>query len=127
MLYIIRYTTWPHRLVVRTPGFSAYGGSAIGGHPANNKYKQIKMFYVYLIQSVEDKGIYIGYTSDLKKRLKEHNQGKTKSIKHRIPFILIYYEAYLNKTDARKREIELKKKAQQREILKKKIENSLNN
>jgi putative endonuclease len=81
------------------------------------------MFYVYLIQSIKDKGIYIGCTSDLRKRLKEHNQGKTKSIRHRIPFTLIYYEAYLNKT---KRELELKNNGQQREILKKKIENSLN-
>ncbi len=84
------------------------------------------MFYVYIIQSIKDKGIYIGYTSDLKKRLKEHNQGKTKSIKHRIPFTLIYYESYLNKTDARKREIELKNNGQQREILMKRIDNSLN-
>ena len=64
------------------------------------------MFYVYVTQSQKDKGLYIGFTSDLKKRMKEHNTGKTKSIKHRIPFKLVYYEAYLNKTDARKREIE---------------------
>ena len=85
------------------------------------------MFYVYIIQSVKDGRIYTGYTSDLRKRLEEHNQEKTKSIKHRTPFILVYYEAYLNKTDARKREIELKKNAQQRKFLKKKIENSLKN
>ena len=84
------------------------------------------MFYVYLLQSIKDKGTYIGYTSDLKKRFKEHNQGKTKSIKHRIPFILIYYEAYLNKTDARKRELNLKNNGQSRNILKEKIKNSLN-
>ncbi len=85
------------------------------------------MFYVYVAQSQKDKGIYIGFTSDLKKRMKEHNAGKTKSIKHRIPFKLVYYEAYLNKTDARKREIELKTNGQQRELLKQKIKDSLNN
>ena len=85
------------------------------------------MFYVYVTQSQKDQGLYIGFTSDLKKRMKEHNAGKTKSIKHRIPFKLVYYEAYLNKTDARKREIELKTNGQQRELLKKRIKDSLNN
>ena len=69
--------------------------------------------------------MYIGYTGDLRQRIKDHNQGKTKSIKHRIPFKLIYYEAYKNKTDARKREIELKKNNYQKEQLIKRIENSL--
>ena len=84
------------------------------------------MFYVYTAQSKKDKGLYIGFTSDLKKRIKEHNAGKTKSIKHRTPFELVYYEAYLNKIDARKREIELKKNGQQRKLLKERIKNSLN-
>lgn len=109
--------------MVRTPGFSAYGGPAAGGHPVNIKV----MFYVYIIQSLKDKGIYIGFTENLAERIKEHNDGKTKSIKARLPFRLIYYEAYLNKTDARKREIHLKKSGQQRELLKKNIENSLSN
>ncbi len=81
------------------------------------------MFYVYLIQSKIDHSYYIGYTSDLKKRLTEHNQDKTKSIKHKIPYILIYYEAYNNKTEARKREIELKKKSYKKEILLKRATN----
>ncbi len=83
------------------------------------------MYYVYIAQSLKDRGIYIGYTSDLKKRISEHNSGKTKSTKTRIPFRLVYYEAYLNKTDARKRELSLKNKGQQRELLKKNIELSL--
>jgi putative endonuclease len=66
------------------------------------------MWFVYLIQSKTDYTYYIGYTENLKKRIIEHNQGKTKSIKHKIPFRLIYFEAYYNKTLARKREIELK-------------------
>jgi predicted GIY-YIG superfamily endonuclease len=44
----------------------------------------------------------------LQKNMFYHNQGKTKSIKHLIPFELIYYEAYAIKRLARKREIELK-------------------
>jgi putative endonuclease len=66
------------------------------------------MYYVYLIQSLVDNSYYVGMTSDLERRLKEHNNGKTKSIKHKVPFKLVYYEAYLDKTIARKREIQLK-------------------
>jgi len=67
------------------------------------------MFYTYVIISLEDRTTYIGYTDDLVKRIKEHNLGKTKSIKHKLPVKLVYYEAYLDKTKARIREIELKK------------------
>ena len=67
------------------------------------------MWFVYLIQSKQDSSVYIGYTEHLKQRINEHNQGKTKSIKHKTPFKLIYFETYCNKRLARKREIELKK------------------
>ncbi|MCK9187285.1 MAG: GIY-YIG nuclease family protein [Candidatus Colwellbacteria bacterium] len=83
------------------------------------------MFYVYVLKSQKDGFLYTGYTKDLRKRFAEHNTGKTKSIKHRIPFKLVYYEAYLDKTDARKRELELKNKCQQREFLMDRIRNSL--
>ncbi|PIT93630.1 excinuclease ABC subunit C [Candidatus Falkowbacteria bacterium CG10_big_fil_rev_8_21_14_0_10_43_11] len=82
------------------------------------------MYYVYLLQSEKNRSTYIGYTSDLKKRFAEHNQGKTKSIKHSLPYRLTYYEAYQNKTDARKREIELKENSYQKEQLFKRIQNS---
>lgn len=83
------------------------------------------MYYTYVLKSLFDGSLYIGYTEDLRKRLKEHNRGKTKSIKHKIPFELIYYEAYKNKTDARKRELELKNKGYSKEQLLKRLENSL--
>ena len=75
------------------------------------------MFYAYIIQSVKDNTTYIGSTEDLRRRIIEHNQGKTKSIKHKLPFRLVYYEAYLTKTQARKREIELKKNSKKKEEL----------
>ncbi len=76
------------------------------------------MFYVYILKSKLKDYHYIGSTEDLKKRLSEHNQGKTKSIKHFIPFELKYYEAYGSKTLARKREIELKRNSfKKRELL----------
>ena len=68
-----------------------------------------KMYYVYVVQSEKDRSTYIGYTSDLEKRIKEHNQGKTRSIKSKIPFKLVYFEEFESKTEARKRENRLKK------------------
>ncbi|MDD2766635.1 MAG: GIY-YIG nuclease family protein [Candidatus Moranbacteria bacterium] len=48
------------------------------------------MFYVYVLKSTLKDYHYIGSTTDLQKRVQEHNQGKTKSIKHLIPFELQY-------------------------------------
>lgn len=62
------------------------------------------MYYTYVLRSGKDKKLYIGYTPDLKERLKEHNSGKVKSTKCRMPLALIYYEACTNKEKAIKRE-----------------------
>ena len=75
------------------------------------------MYYLYILKSIKDKGYYIGITDNLKKRLEEHNKGKTKSLKNRIPFELKYKEEYNTKTEARKREILLKKNYQIRKEL----------
>ena len=66
------------------------------------------MYFVYVLQSLKDKNYYIGYTNDLKNRIKQHNNGKVKSTKYRTPFKLIYYEASRNRYDALKREKYLK-------------------
>jgi len=79
------------------------------------------MYYVYLIKSTRKKWRYIGFTNDLSKRFQEHNIGQVKSTKVYKPFQLIYHEDYLDKTDAIKRELELKTKSQQKEILFKKL------
>lgn len=52
--------------------------------------------------------LYVGCTNDLKRRLKEHNNGEELSTKHYAPFELIHYEAYKNKSDAHRREQYLK-------------------
>lgn len=62
------------------------------------------MFYVYVIRSLKDGSLYKGHCSDLEKRLKEHNSGQTKSIKHKVPFEMIYFEAYKTREEAIKRE-----------------------
>ena len=50
------------------------------------------MFYVYILQSNKNKELYIGYTSDLRKRIKEHNQGLNFSTKRYMPWKIIYYD-----------------------------------
>ncbi|KKP67026.1 MAG: Excinuclease ABC subunit C [Candidatus Roizmanbacteria bacterium GW2011_GWA2_35_19] len=65
-------------------------------------------YYVYILQSQKNNSLYIGYTSDLKKRFREHNLGESKATKPFIPYKLIFYEAFLNKVDAKNREIYFK-------------------
>ncbi len=66
------------------------------------------MFYVYVLQSDSDDGLYIGFSSDLRRRLAEHKKGKAFSTSYRGPWQLIYYEAYLQQEDALGRERYLK-------------------
>ncbi len=68
----------------------------------------MKFFYVYVLQSEKDGNWYTGSTSDLKKRLQEHNKGYNFSTKNRRPWKLIYYEASLNENDSKARERYLK-------------------
>lgn len=79
------------------------------------------MFYVYILRSKKDNQLYIGSTNDLRRRLKEHNEGKVFSTKLRTPFELIYYEAYKIEKDARKRESNLKLRSKAFAQLKKRI------
>ena len=66
------------------------------------------MYYIYILRSKLDQKHYTGYTSDLKKRLKEHQMGNVESTKNRRPLELIYYEAYQLKRLALMREKFLK-------------------
>lgn len=65
-------------------------------------------YYTYVLQSEKDGKWYTGFTTDLRKRFKQHNDGKNMSTKGRGPFKLIYYEACMNLEDAGQREIYLK-------------------
>lgn len=66
------------------------------------------MHYVYVLLSGKDGKLYIGSTSDLKKRIDKHNKGFVLATKNRRPVTLIYYEAYLVSRDAKRRELFLK-------------------
>ncbi|MFQ6605177.1 MAG: GIY-YIG nuclease family protein [Fidelibacterota bacterium] len=67
------------------------------------------MYYTYIIASEKTGRYYVGYTGDLDKRLARHNAGWSRSTKSGIPWKIVYYEIYENKTDAIKREQELKR------------------
>lgn len=66
------------------------------------------MYYIYVLQSEKTERWYTGSTNDLRKRLKQHNEGKSPYTKNKLPWKLIYYEACLNEEDARSREKYLK-------------------
>ncbi|MBI2267950.1 MAG: GIY-YIG nuclease family protein [Candidatus Blackburnbacteria bacterium] len=66
------------------------------------------MNYVYILQSLKNNSLYIGYTANLKKRFKEHNNGKSLATKPFRPYKLIFYEAFINRIDAKNREEYLK-------------------
>ena len=66
------------------------------------------MFYIYVFQGEKDKGLYVGFTRDLKLRFDKHSEGQVDSTRDRRPLKLIYYEGCLSQDDATKREKYLK-------------------
>ncbi len=66
------------------------------------------MFYVYMLQDGQRlDGFYIGFSSDLRRRLTEHNDGKVRATRGRV-WTLVYYEAYRTRAAAQERERVLK-------------------
>ncbi len=62
------------------------------------------MYYVYVLRSGKDSKHYIGSTTDLDRRVEDHNAGKVLSTRDRRPFELIYSEKFKTKDIAEKRE-----------------------
>ena len=79
------------------------------------------MYYMYILKGISNPSFYIGYSADLKKRLKEHNSGKNISTKRGRPWKLVYYEAFLNEHIARSREAKLKQRGNAWRELKRRI------
>jgi len=66
------------------------------------------MWYVYLL-TTSDNTLYCGYTNDLNKRILAHNSGKgAKYTRARLPVKLVYIEVFATKSDAMKREWQIK-------------------
>ena len=70
--------------------------------------KLFEMWFVYVIYSDTSKQFYKGLTSDLDKRLEEHNKGYNKSAKAFAPWVLFFYEEFKTRVEARNREKYLK-------------------
>ena len=66
------------------------------------------MYYVYILKSSKSNKLYYGYTADLKKRFKEHNNGKSKFTKGHIPWKLVFYCAFPRKKIAKDFELYFK-------------------
>lgn len=61
-------------------------------------------YYTYVLRSLKDSNLYIGWTDDLKNRLAKHNGGEVIATRSRVPLELVYYEACCGKSQAIKRE-----------------------
>ena len=66
------------------------------------------MYFVYGLWSQHLRKRYVGSTTDLGRRLKEHNAGKNRFTKSGIPWILLYRESFETLSEARRRESFLK-------------------
>ncbi len=81
-------------------------------------------YCVYVLQSEKDLLLYHGFTTNIQKRIKDHNLGKTSSTSKRRPLKLIYCEFFLSKKDAMRRERYFKT-TQGKRMLKLMIRNTL--
>ena len=78
-------------------------------------------YYVYVLKSIEEKTVtYVGYTSDIKKRIKLHNLGKGAKFTRGRKWKLIYKEKFNSKKEAILREYYIKKNRLLRNKIKKK-------
>lgn len=66
------------------------------------------MYYLYILKSLKDGKYYIGSSDNWKRRVLEHNSGRSKYTKDRGPFELVYKEEYNTNSEAKKREYYMK-------------------
>ena len=86
----------------------------------------IIMYYIYIVRCQDDT-YYTGFTNNIEKRIRAHNEKKgAKYTRGRTPVKLIYYEEFESKTEALKREYEVKKLSRkQKELLVSKLRQDL--
>ncbi len=74
------------------------------------------MFYVYVLQSLKDFSFYIGQCEDLDKRMSKHFDGFSKYTSTKRPLRLKYFETYNSRSEALKRERQIKSMKSKRYI-----------
>jgi len=84
------------------------------------------MYFAYVLYSKSKNRLYYGFTSDLKRRLEEHQRGLVQTTQKMLPVILIYLEGYINENDARRRE-KFFKSGRGREFIRGQLKNTLEN
>jgi putative endonuclease len=84
------------------------------------------MYYFYILRSLINNKLYLGYTNNLKKRYKSHNSKQNKASKPNAPYELIFYSGFKSKLDAIECEKYFKTTAGWRRM-KRMLENSLKN
>ncbi len=62
------------------------------------------MYFVYLLQSEEDKRTYVGCTKNFENRLKLHNSGQVKATRNRRPLQMLFVEELKTEPEAKARE-----------------------
>jgi len=65
-------------------------------------------YFLYILQSQKTQKYYIGQTNNLERRLKQHNNGQSKSTKNGKPWELIYTEEFEKRSEAMSREAKIK-------------------
>jgi len=83
------------------------------------------MFFMYVLKSAKEHKLYVGSTSNIRRRIKEHNSGLVESTKYRRPLKLVYVEGYAGEEEARRRERNLKLNARAWYQLQKRIGQSI--
>ena len=78
-------------------------------------------FYEYIIQSKKDESYYIGSSGDLSDRIERHNAGRSRYTRTRLPWDLVYYKEFRTKSEALKRENQIKRR-KSKDYIKKLIE-----
>ncbi len=74
------------------------------------------MYYTYILHSESTNKYYVGYTHNLNLRIERHNAGWSKSTKSGIPWKIVYSEEYETKSEAIKREFQIKHKKSRKYI-----------
>jgi len=66
-------------------------------------------YFVYILKSFKDRTYYVGSTRNLEDRVERHNEGRVAYTKPRRPWKLVYSEEHPDRSNASKREYEIKK------------------
>ena len=97
---------WSIAAVLKTVDCQRSGGSNPSLSASSRYIRDFFMpFYTYILRSLKDNRFYYGHTSDLNIRLQNHNKGKVRSTKSRIPFEIFYYEEFETKSAAYRQEM----------------------